>query len=300
VHFVRGEIDLAPADTVFVAPTHAVTIRTVHDENARALRVLAGEADIEMNVISPTLLPSLEGNGVTVGARPGANVTYAMFRTDRAPFDELYMRRAFSSSIDRETITRTLLAGRAHPASTLLPPTLWAHTDQPPFVYEPTPPMNDRPITLLTSTDRLRVSIARFIAQELTDAGWNIEVVPLELGTLIARLNAGDFDAALLQMPELTEPNVLRVFMHSTYIPPNGSNRARIDDHIIDLMLDAGDAAPNPRDRREIYRALETQNHNMLFLVPLWQEDQVTVKCARARDFEPSAEGRWLNVAALR
>jgi ABC-type transport system substrate-binding protein len=277
-----------------------VTIRIVYDENARALRLLAGDADVEMNVISPTLLPSLEGNGITIGARPGANVTYAMFRTDRAPFDDVAMRRAFSATIDRNEITRTLLAGRAHPASTLLPPTLWAHSDEPAFAYAPTAPPNPQPITLLTSTDRLRISIARFIAQELGDAGWKIEVVPLELGTLIARLNAGDFDAALLQIPELTEPNVLRVFMHSTYLPPNGSNRARIDDHIIDAMLDAGDAAPNPQDRKAIYKVLEERNRDQLFLVPLWHEDQVVVKSARARDFDPSAEGRWLSVAALR
>jgi peptide/nickel transport system substrate-binding protein len=113
-------------------------------------------------------------------------------------------------------------------------------------------------------------------------------------------LNAGDFDAAILQMPELTEPNVLRVFMHSTYIPPNGANRARIDDHTIDATLDAGDAATDPRDRKAIYKVLEERNRDQLFLVPLWHEDQVVVKSERARDFEPSAEGRWLSVAALR
>ncbi|MEO7110623.1 MAG: ABC transporter substrate-binding protein [Polyangiaceae bacterium] len=299
-HFARGEIDLAPIEAVFGAPKHAVTIRTVHDENARALRVLAGDADVEMNVISPTLLPSLEGNGITIGARPGANVTYAMFRTDRAPFDSMAMRRAFSASIDRSEITRTLLAGRAHPASTLLPPTLWAHSDEPAFVYAPTPPPSSQPFTLLTSTDRLRITIARFIAQELGDVGWKVEVVPLELGTLIARLNAGDFDAAILQIPELTEPNVLRVFMHSTYIPPNGANRARINDAVIDAALDAGDAVPNLEARKAIYKVLEERNRDQLFLVPLWHEDQVVVKSERARDFEPSAEGRWLSVAALR
>jgi peptide/nickel transport system substrate-binding protein len=300
VNFTRGEIDLAPIEAVFPAPKHAVTIRTVHDENARALRMLAGDADVEMNVISPTLLPSLEGNGITIGARPGANVTYAMFRTDRAPFDDVAMRRAFSESIDRDLITRTLLAGRAHAASTLLPPTLWAHSDFPPLANAPKPPPNRMPFTLLTSTDRLRISIARFIAQELGDVGWKIEVVPLELGTLIARLNAGDFDAALLNIPELNEPNTLRVFMHSAYIPPNGSNRARIRDASIDALLDAGDHTPNLQDRKKIYEAFEARNRDMLFLVPLWHEDQVVVKSERARDFEPSAEGRWLSVAALR
>ena len=300
-HFERGEIDLAPVAVVLPAPVHAVTIRTVHDENARALRLIAGDSDIELNVISPTLLPSLENReGSSIVAKPGANLTYAMFRSDRPPFDDVAMRRAFSSSIDREEITRTLLAGRAQPASTLLPPTLWAHSDAAPISFSPQPPPSRVPITLLTSTDRLRVTIARFIAQELNDAGWNVEVAPLELGAMIARLNAGDFDAAILQIPELAEPNTLRVFMHSTYIPPAGANRARVNDAQIDALLDAGDRATDTTERRRIYADLEARNRDALYLVPLWHEDQVAVRSARAKDFEPSAEGRWLGVATLR
>ncbi|MEO8876510.1 MAG: ABC transporter substrate-binding protein [Polyangiaceae bacterium] len=300
-HFERGEIDLAPVAVILPAPAHAVTIRTVHDENARALRLLAGDADIEQNVISPTLLPSLENrDGSTIVSRPGANLTYAMFRTDRAPFQDAAMRRAFSSSIDRNQVTRTLLANRAQPASTLLPPTLWAHSDAPQIPFVPVAPPNHVRVTLLTSTDRLRVTIARFIAQEMNDAGWNIEVVPLELGAMIARLNAGDFDAALLQIPELAEPNTLRVFMHSTYIPPAGANRARISDPEIDALLDAGDRETNPAARKKIYADLEAKNRDALYLVPLWHEDQVAVLSARATDFQPSAEGRWLGVAVVR
>ncbi len=69
-------------------------------------------------------------------------------------------------------------------------------------------------MTLLTSTDRLRGDVARFIAQEFEDVGLVAEVVPLELGTLIARLNAGEFDLACLTIPEMSEPNVLRHFLH--------------------------------------------------------------------------------------
>src|SRR6202041_816229 len=91
------------------------------------------------------------------------------------------------------------------------------------------------------STERLRLTVARTMAQELGDVGLDVEVVPLELGTLIARLNAGDFDLASLQMPELTEPNVLRVFLHSAFVPPAGANRGRIRDAELDALLDLGD-----------------------------------------------------------
>ncbi|HEX7664939.1 MAG TPA: ABC transporter substrate-binding protein, partial [Polyangiaceae bacterium] len=299
-HLERGAIDLVPADSIFT-PKHAVVVRTVHDENARALRLLAGSSDVDLNVISPTLLPSFEGqHGLSIVSVPSANLTYAILRGDRGPFADVEARKAFSATIDREAITQTLLAGRAKPAATLLPPTLWAHTDLPPLEHRPTPPPFAGPITLLTSTDRLRVTIARFVAQEANDAGWNVEVVPLELGALIARLNAGDFDAAFLQIPELAEPNALRVFMASDSIPPAGANRARIRDQEIDALLHLGDLVTDLPERKAAYAALEKTNRDHMYLVPLWHEDQVAVRGARASEFVPSAEGRWLSLVTLR
>src|SRR5262249_6956483 len=112
-------------------------------------------------------------------------------------------------------------------------------------------------VSLLTSTDRLRASIARFLAQELADVGVTVDVTPLELGTLLARLHAGDFDLATLQLPELAEPNVLRVFLHSASIPPAGSNRGRVRDPELDGLLDRGDSLTGEDARREAYAEVD-------------------------------------------
>jgi peptide/nickel transport system substrate-binding protein len=125
------------------------------------------------------------------------------------------------------------------------------------------------------------------------------EVIPLELGTMIARLNAGDFDAAILQLPEITEPNVFRVFMHSTSIPPVGANRSRMNDPEIDALLDEGDRATDREVRKTAYAKLEARAKLTLAMIPLWHEDQVVVAGPRARAFMPSAEGRWLSLASL-
>jgi peptide/nickel transport system substrate-binding protein len=155
-------------------------------------------------------------------------------------------------------------------------------------------------VTLLTSTDRLRGTIARFLAQELAEVGADVDVVPLELGTLIGRLGAGDFELATLQLPELTEPNVLRVFLHSTSIPPRGANRGRVQDAEVDRLLDEGESTLDVTARRMLYAALERRIRDEALLVPLWHEDQVAVVSERARGFRPSAEGRWLGLADLR
>lgn len=305
-----GAIELAPAhDGALSTPARNVTLRTVHDENARALRMHAGRADLVVNGFSPTLLPALDhAPGITVNARRGANLTYMLARVDRGPLADARIRRAFATAIDRERIAQTLLAGRAQPADTLLPPQHWAHSPATPWrpdraaakasLAEAHP--GRLHVTLLTSTDRLRGTIARFLAQELAEVGADVEVVPLELGTLIMRLGAGDFELATLQLPEIAEPNVLRVFLHSSSVPPAGANRGRVRDAEVDRLLDEGESTVDPAARKAIYAALEKRIRDEALLIPLWHEDQIAVVSDRARAFMPSAEGRWLGLADVR
>jgi peptide/nickel transport system substrate-binding protein len=305
----RGEIRLVPADRgALPRPSHAVTVRTIHDDNARALRLEAGRSDVALNVIAPSLVPALAAvSGLHVVARPGANLAYMVIQEERPPLDDAGLRRTLSLAIDRSTICASLLEGHAEPAEGLIPPSNWAHTPAPPLPFDPAGARaaiaahaaKVRPLTLLTSTDRLRIDIARFVAQELGDVGLEVRVTPLELGTMIARLGAGDFDLAILQIPEMTEANVLRHFLHGALVPPAGANRGRVHDAVLDRLLDEGDRENDPDVRKTLYARVEARGREQMHLVPLWHEDQVAVTSARARGFMPSAEGRWLDVARL-
>jgi peptide/nickel transport system substrate-binding protein len=309
-HVARGDLLLTPADAgALPRPAHAVEIRTVHDENARALRLEAGRADVAVNLASPTLLPALAAQpGLQVASRRGANLTYVVVAEQHPPLDDARVRRALSLAIDRATICATLFDGRAQPASGLIAPAHWAHTDTPLLPFDPDAARqllanstSPHPrLTLLTSIERLRGDVARFVAQELADVGVEVDVVPLELGTMIARLNGGDFDLALLYLPEMTEPNVLRRFLGGAFVPPEGANRGHVQDAELDALLDEGDREGDPTKRRALYARVEAREREQMHWVPLWYEDQVVVTSTRARGFLPSAEGRWLGLAALR
>ena len=306
-HVERGVVELVPSDHAAVErPAHAVTIRTVHDENARALRLYAGRTDVALNQISPTLLPALDGrDDLAVSSRPGANLTYLVVREGRPPFDAVDVRRAVSFAIDRELLARTMLANHAEPADGAIPSTLWAyvpHKRRTAFDPERARALLAGAtvhVTLLASPDRLRLSIARVLAQELADVGIVVDVISLELGSLLARLGAGEFDLALLQLPEIAEPHVLRNFLGSDFIPPNGANRGRVRDPIVDALLDQGERELDVADRRRIYDTLDARIAAQAHIIPLWHEDQIAVTSVRARAFEPSAEGRWLGLATL-
>jgi peptide/nickel transport system substrate-binding protein len=315
----RGDVLLAPADgAALPRPAHAVELRTVHDENARALRLEAGRADVAVNLVSPTLLPALAAQaGLEVASRPGANLTYVVVEEQHPPLDQPSVRQALSLAIDRATLCATLFDGHAQPASGLIAPSHWAHASTPSLAFDPAAARvllagtavagaagaaggAHLHLTLLTSTERLRGDVARFIAQELGDVGVEVEVIPLELGTMIARLDGGEFDLAILQLPEMTEPNVLRRFLGGASVPPAGANRGRVEDALLDALLDEGDREGDPAVRRAIYARVEARQREAMHWLPLWYEDQIAVTSPRGRGFVPSAEGRWLGLAALR
>ena len=307
-HFDRAALLLEPADgSPLPRPRHRVVVRTVRDENARALRLVAGRSDIALNVVSPTLLPAMESaSGLFVRSRPGANISYLVVHHEHGVLADREVRRALSLAIDRMAITSSLFAGRAEAAAGIIPPTHWARANRSlqPLAHDEA--MARRVlggrrfrVTLLTSTERFRVSIARVLGQMFAEVGVEVEGIPLELGTMLARLNAGDFDLAMLTLPAFTEPHLLRHFFHSAFVPPAGANRGRVRDSELDAFLDEGGRGQTLEERCRLYGAAEGRLLDEMHAVPLWHEDQVAVTSARAREFLPSAEGNWLSVAAV-
>lgn len=290
-------------------PAHDVVVRVVRDENARAVRLMADRADVVPNSLSPVLLSALAERGGRVRTSPGANLTYLVLQNARAPFDRREARLAVGAAIDRPLLARTSLGGRARVAATLLPPESWAAPrNAVPAPFDPEAAraaiatLPEKRLTLLTSTDRARVSLCRAIAQMLGDVGLEVEVVPLDLGVMLARLSAGDFEAALLQIPELTEPNVLRWFFHSSSIPgrgPGGANRARFANAAADGFLDTASVDADLDRRKIAYAGFLDIVGRELPVIPLFHEDQVAAVSPRAASFALSAEGRWLSLAAV-
>jgi peptide/nickel transport system substrate-binding protein len=284
----------------------SLVVRTVADENVRAMRLISGRAEIAPNAFSPTLLSGLLSAETQVRARPGANVSYVLINGDRQPFQTAEARRALSMALDRQSLTKYLFGAYATPAKWLLPEGHWASPrDLPELPYDPTAARKVLSqldgVTLLTSTERSRVLHARAIAQMLSDAGVSTRVVPLELGLLLSRLDAGQYSLAILQFPELTEPNVLRWFFHPRGIesPTEGRNRARYRSDVAARLLDEASRELDLLRRTALYVDIARVMLEDMPVVPLWHESQVVVTRGRGRPFLPSAEGRWAALESL-
>lgn len=115
-------------------------------------------------------VPSLE-NQVKVESAQSFGLLFAMFNTDKAPFDDVRVRQAFLYALDMETIISTGLLGNAEAATSFLPRT-HPNYNEASTVYNHDP---EKAKALLKEAglDSLDVTVL------MTDTGWVKEVAPL-------------------------------------------------------------------------------------------------------------------------
>ncbi len=291
-----GALTFAPAfPGANGAPTRRVRLRAVGDENARALRLLSGRADVASGVLSPLLAEALGKRGLHLSETEGANLTYIVARTDLGASSSQELRAYLRSAAPRRAIVDGMLAGHATLAEQILPPAVLGHAASAPSPLPPALATSARGMRteLLVGTDRVRVAIARAMADEWAKEGVLVDVVPLDLGVLLARLGRGDFSFAMLQLPDLTEAGLLRTLLHSALMPPLGMNRSHYANAEVDAWLDAAETESDPIARRALYARVERVNTTALALIPLWRERHLAVLSPQASSFAPGSDGHW-------
>lgn len=290
-------------------PIHArLALTVVRDDNTRAMRLMAGAADLAYDALPPLLVPLFEDDPrFEVRTAPGISTTYLGLNLEAPPLDDLRVREAIALAIDRETLVRAELEGRAEVATSWIPRGHWADAGLEARPFDPARARRlieeagakGRRLLLRVNTDRARLSIARAIAAMLRDVGLEVVVRPSETATQIADLNAGRFDLALMQVPEVLEPHVLSWFFDSSRIPEEGqvgANRWRLRDPELDAALERGRAAADRATRVEAYRFVQQRLHDELPVVPLWQESKVAV-VRRGVPFDVPRDGRLSTLA---
>lgn len=306
----RGELLLernAHALTASSLPHPRLRFVVVHDDNTRALRMLAGASDLALNVISPLLVPLFQTPKFQVRTAPGVGTTYLGFNLEHPVLSDLRVRRALAHALDRTALVQHKLGGRARLASSWIVPGHWAHaSDTATYAYDPTRAREllteagisrGLSFTLRTGSDRFAVSVARALAAMWAAAGVDVDVRPSESATLLSDLAHGRFEIALMQVPEVFEPHVLSWFFASERIPQvgvrEGGNRFRMRNAELDAAFEAGRLTVEREQRTAIYRKVQHLLARELPVIPLWHEDVVAITSRRLHDYQVPRDGRF-------
>src|SRR5262249_8957376 len=108
-----------------------VRMLVVHDDNTRALRMLAGQGDLALNAIPPLLLALFEHDPrFTVRSAHGIGTTYVGLNLEAPALRDVRVPRAIAFAIDRPGLIRAKLAGRAQLATSWIVPGHWAYSER--------------------------------------------------------------------------------------------------------------------------------------------------------------------------
>jgi peptide/nickel transport system substrate-binding protein len=129
----------------------------------------------------------------------------------------------------------------------------------------------------------------------LADVGIDIEVRPSETGILLADLDGGRFDLALMALPELFEPHTMGRFFDSHSIPGEGggANRWRFRSPELDAALARGVSTLDRAERTAAYADVQRILVRDLPMIPIVHERVTLVATTRADVADAPRDGRY-------
>jgi peptide/nickel transport system substrate-binding protein len=290
-------------------PPHEARIRFVFErEPERRLQLLRdGAVDVALRL--PEAAQASAGFSLFARAAPGARLIG--LRVDAPPFSDLRLRQAIDLALDRATITRELLGGRAQPLGQILPQGFFGHAPG----LEPrnrdlaaaralvSAAMRGQESALVLAHGSGRKLEAERIAAQLAEAGLRIRLESRPAPEISAALASGAFPMILWSLISYTGDanDVLGNVLHSP--DPShgwgGQNSFGYRNQRLDQLVERAVVAGSMSLRLELFQGAMREAMKDLALVPLWEVPWVT----GVRDdvaYQPGADGWFWGATARR
>jgi peptide/nickel transport system substrate-binding protein/glutathione transport system substrate-binding protein len=104
-----------------------IVLRIVNELNTGARTVIAGEADLALNLQPPQkAIADRAGGGIVAEANPSLVFYGAFLNYAKPPLDNVKVRQAMNCAINREEINTVIALGYGEPSSVILPKSHWA------------------------------------------------------------------------------------------------------------------------------------------------------------------------------
>ncbi|MDF9409560.1 MAG: Periplasmic dipeptide transport protein precursor [Pelotomaculum sp. PtaB.Bin013] len=241
----------------------------VNNSRLRSLALKMHMADI-IDEITPQDARLLEQSGYSIIKKPGLDLSYLGFFTDKKPFDNPEVRRAISMSIDREQIIATLFHSESHVADGPLPPGVLGY--DPGIRLHPYDPIGAKEllarngfggnpkITIITYTDPRIYNpaggekLAEAIRADLALVGVDVEIKAYSWQQYKEALYKEEGNAFLYGwISDNGDPdNFLYTLLSSSQIG-NGLNSSHYRNDEIDMLLAKAQQEKDRLSREELY-----------------------------------------------
>jgi peptide/nickel transport system substrate-binding protein len=271
--------------------------RPVPAETSRSSALLSGELDV-VPALPPILVSRLQSaSDVSVVLVPGNRVMYIGFNSQAAPLNNLKLRQAIDCGINREAITKRLLAGAGNPIGEIVSPVVFGF--DPKFGPTPYDPAKARelvkesgyggqPIALPYPNNIYPMAdqLMQVVAASLKDIGVNVELQGTQYSAFFPMWSANKFTGAYfsgfgpsIMDADLPISSMFETGSHGYYSNPE-----------VDGLIAAQRAEPDPVKRRRDISKIWDRVKADLPVVPLYQE-VLAYGMSKGLEWKPRPDG---------
>ncbi|MBZ5588602.1 MAG: hypothetical protein LAO05_08565 [Acidobacteriia bacterium] len=222
-----------------------LVLRVVPEMASQLAQLIAGEVNV-VQAVSPQEADRVKANrDLNLVEFPSRMWGMVGWNNRRPMFADRRVRRALSLGINRKSLVDTVFRGHAELGSGPVLSTMWAHNENLPQIpYDPAQAAqllaqagwrdidgdgilerDGKPFAFdlfYPASNTLRRQMALLIQADLARLGVRVRPVQMEFTSLIARTEAGDFDATIWVWVDATKVDLTSVW--STPSPSQGSN----------------------------------------------------------------------------
>ncbi|WP_432402094.1 glutathione ABC transporter substrate-binding protein [Wukongibacter sp. M2B1] len=249
-----------------------LTFNPVVENGARIAMMQTGEADYIYPMPAEQVKAVQGDKNIEIIEGPSTIARFTFLNMSKDIFSDVRVRQAINYAIDKEAYAKVVKAGYAVPLTSHVPSTINYHVAQPEYEYnlekakklmaEAGYPDGFK-THIWAPNDTENMKGMQFISQQLAQIGIEVEVVPMEEGTLSQSIYSP-------QTPEESKVNMWYVswsafdfdgatakLFHSANIPPTAPNVSYYMSPKSDALIEAGAVEVDIEKRAEIYAELQ-------------------------------------------
>ncbi|MBB3609717.1 ABC transporter substrate-binding protein [Rhizobium sp. BK602] len=289
----RADYNWGPGYATHTGPAHfdEIDFKYLPEASVRLGALASGQVQA-IDAVPPANFRSVQGNGalqVVTKENPGVSSAFFL-NTSKGPFKEVKVRQAFQSAVNVAAAVKAAYFGTLKTADNILGPSTlyydpglkakwgfdvakanrlldeagWKEKDADGIRKK-----DGQRLTLHYVYDSAQVgdsdiTLAQAAQYQVRQAGFDLQLDPVDAGGFTARTGANDYDLVSLYYVR-AEPDILRTVFHSAYAPPNGANYARIAslDDKLSKAIGASDA-----ERKQLYGEIQAEIIEQAYAVP--------------------------------
>lgn len=292
------------ADKVYL---DELTFQIIPDEANIVPALRSGDVHLTIFEDSKNYLLTKDEPNLVTERWPAARWDVLDFPLDVEPFNNVKLRQAIASALDRDAIMQAAIGGLGVHLY-VLPPAMWPSLppEQHPFFERDVerakellaeagyPDGLDLTLTTIVGYTALGAA-AQVIAENLKEIGLNVEIQQQELGIWIDAFLAGTFDTFTMNAwGGWIDPD-MPLYNHF-HVPPKGKDFRGWGNEQISELLDEGRFTLGLEEREKIYIEIQKIIAEQVPLIPLYSADIVTAGQNTVQNFKQHPSGYYHNL----